>query len=238
MLLSRFMLGVVFAAGMTVLHSEAAVAATVVVGPDACQPGPAHYPTIQSAVNASAAGGTVLVCPGQYPEQVTINQPIILKGVIYGTSGAAVITVPSTGLIPNVTTPTYGSESAQLLIQNFTGGQAQISNIGIDGSGSTCPTAVPGGATRTVGIKLFNVGSRYSSGALIYGASVRDQVNGCGLGEGIDVENSYVTLDSNEIHDVDRHGIVQVGGSSTITNNTLSNCAAYGSEEEGPIVGG
>jgi parallel beta-helix repeat protein len=187
-----------------------------------------HYATIQSAVDASAAGGTVLVCPGMYPEQITINQPIILKGVINGTAGAAVITVPSTGLIPNVTTPTYGSESAQLLIQNFNGAQAQISNIAIDGSDSTCPTDVPGGATRTVGIKLFNVGSRSSSGALIQGVSVRDQVDGCGLGEGIDLENSYVTIDSSEIHDVDRHGIVQVGGSSIITNNTLSNCAAFG----------
>jgi hypothetical protein len=223
---SRVLVALAFAAGMTVLNSNGVLAATVVVGSDpTCQPNSPHYSTIQAAVNASAWGGTVLVCPGTYPEQVVLNQPIVLKGVINGTAGAAVITVPVGGLVPNVTTPTYGSEAAQLLIENFSGTQAQVSNIAIDGSGGTCPTLVPGGATRTVGIKLYNVGTKGTGGALIQGVSVRYQQDGCQLGEGIDIENSYVTIDSNDIHDIDRNGIVQVGGSSLINNNSLANCA-------------
>jgi hypothetical protein len=225
---SRYLIATVFTAGLTFLNGQSADAKTVVVGDASCQAGLTHYATIQSAVNASVAGGTVLVCPGTYPEQVTINQPIILKGVVNGTAGAAIITVPPTGLVPTVTTPTYGIEAVQLLIQNFTSGQAQVSNIAIDGTGSACPTSVPGGATRTVGVKLFNVGSRLSPGALVQGVSVRDQVDGCGLGEGIDIENSYATIDSTEIHDIDRNGIVQIGGSSTINNNTISNAGAFG----------
>ena len=223
----RMLVAFVLAAGMTMLHSESAAAKSVAVGDPSCQSGLPHYSTIQGAVDASAAGGTVLVCPGTYPEQVVIDHPIILKGVINGTAGAAIITVPAAGLIPNVTTPTYGNESAQLVLRNFSGSQAQVTNIAIDGSGSACPTGVPGGATRTVGIKLYNVGSKTNSGALVQGVSVRDQVDGCGLGEGIDIENSYVTIDSTEIHDIDRNGIVQVGGGGIINNNTLDNCAYF-----------
>ena len=40
----------------------------------------AKYRTIQSAVNAAPAGGTVVVCPGTYHEQVVIAKPLNLQG--------------------------------------------------------------------------------------------------------------------------------------------------------------
>lgn len=40
----------------------------------------ARYRTIQSAVNAAPAGGTVAVCPGTYHEQVVIAKPLNLRG--------------------------------------------------------------------------------------------------------------------------------------------------------------
>lgn len=40
----------------------------------------AAFKTIQSAVNAAPAGGTVVVCPGTYHEQVVISKPLTLKG--------------------------------------------------------------------------------------------------------------------------------------------------------------
>ncbi|HXT88797.1 MAG TPA: NosD domain-containing protein [Trebonia sp.] len=40
----------------------------------------AAFRTIQSAVNAAAAGGSVVVCPGTYHEQVVISKPLSLKG--------------------------------------------------------------------------------------------------------------------------------------------------------------
>ena len=221
----KWLIGGVLAAAATVLATGNAVAKTVVVGAASCQPALQHFATIQAAVNASAVGGTVLVCPGSYPEQVVINQPLSMKGIIDGNAGAAVITVPAAGLVPNVTTPAYGNEAAQLLIQNIAAGQVQLSGIAIDGTGSTCPTSLPGGASRTVGIKLYNVGSRLSSGAFIQGVVVRNQIDGCGLGEGIDIENSWVTLDSDQIHDVDRNGIVHIVGGGVFNNNTLANTA-------------
>lgn len=40
----------------------------------------AKFKTIQSAVNASKPGGTVVVCRGTYHEQVVISKPLTLKG--------------------------------------------------------------------------------------------------------------------------------------------------------------
>lgn len=40
----------------------------------------AKFKTIQSAVNAAPRGGTVVVCPGTYHEQVVISKPLSLKG--------------------------------------------------------------------------------------------------------------------------------------------------------------
>ena len=40
----------------------------------------AAFKTIQSAVNAAPAGGTVVVCPGTYYEQVVISKPLTLTG--------------------------------------------------------------------------------------------------------------------------------------------------------------
>jgi parallel beta-helix repeat protein len=41
----------------------------------------AAFATIQSAVNAARQGGTVVVCPGSYYEQVVISKPLSLKGL-------------------------------------------------------------------------------------------------------------------------------------------------------------
>ena len=51
--------------------------------------------TIQAAVNAASATDVVLVCPGQYPEQVLIEKSITVKGTADPSGGnLAVITRP------------------------------------------------------------------------------------------------------------------------------------------------
>src|SRR6478609_6799619 len=40
----------------------------------------AAFRTIQSAVNAAPAGGTVVVCAGTYHEQVVVSKPLSLNG--------------------------------------------------------------------------------------------------------------------------------------------------------------
>jgi len=87
---------------------------TVKVG--TCRSGIVTFSTIQSAVNASPAGATVLVCPGAYPEQVVINKALTLRGVQSGTLGAAVIVAPPGGIVQNTTSLATGNPiAAQIL---------------------------------------------------------------------------------------------------------------------------
>ena len=82
------------------------MAATVQVG--TCRSGLVTFSTIQSAVNASPAGATILVCPGTYPEQAVVNKPLTLRGVQSGTLGAAVIVAPPGGIVQNTYQPGNG----------------------------------------------------------------------------------------------------------------------------------
>src|ERR1043165_1505906 len=99
------------------LQAGKAEARTVVVGSDAtCQDSiKERYATIQAAVNASAIGGTVLVCPGTNPEQVVLSMPLIIKGVNTPASNgsSAVVTVPAAGLAPNASNGTVAPTVAQ-----------------------------------------------------------------------------------------------------------------------------
>jgi hypothetical protein len=103
----------------------------VVVG--ACKPRLNSFTKIQLAVNAVAAGGTVFVCPGTYPEQVVITQPLNLVGVADSDVSEAIITIPSGS--PSTIVPSVFGENvaSQELVQ--TTGTVNITNISADGAG-------------------------------------------------------------------------------------------------------
>ncbi|HEX6450534.1 MAG TPA: hypothetical protein VF060_13855 [Trebonia sp.] len=81
----------------------------------------AKYRTIQSAVNAAPAGGTVVVCPGTYHEQVVVPKPLNLQGLR--------ATIDQSGVTPGfkVTLPGFGQQvifAAVIIVSshvNFTG---------------------------------------------------------------------------------------------------------------------
>jgi hypothetical protein len=123
------------------------LAATYAVG--TCKPGLPSYTTISAAVSGVPPGSTVLVCPDTYPEQVTIAQPLTLKGISSGNAGQVVITVPGSGLA--LVTTGYGYSIAAMV--DVTAGTVNICDITVDGIGN----AVPGG-TWFAGI-LYNDGS-------------------------------------------------------------------------------
>src|ERR1035441_1828887 len=93
-----------------------------------------HFNTIQLAVNSVPAGSTVKVCPGTYPEQVTIaNKNLTLIGV--GPT-ASVVTVPAGGMVKNGTDLAafpVPDVAAQILVQNST---VTISHLTVDGNGN------------------------------------------------------------------------------------------------------
>ena len=192
---------------------------TVVVGPSTCQPKHVHFSTIQSAVSSVPAGSSVLVCPGIYPEQVVITQPLSLTGVTDGTGNAAVITVPPGGLVANGIHSSLGPVAVQLLVENTV--LVTVGNLTIDGSGAGC---VPG-ASRVFGIEYYFVGTPVdgTSAGKIQNVVVRNELDTCTLTDGVEVDNSYMTITNNEVHDIDITPIGSTGGQVNISNNNIQN---------------
>jgi hypothetical protein len=64
-------------------------ATTYVVG--TCKPRLRSFSNISAALAATPAPDVVQVCPGTYPEQVEITQPVTLAGIASGNSEQAII---------------------------------------------------------------------------------------------------------------------------------------------------
>jgi hypothetical protein len=115
-------------------HAEAASgtkAGTFYVG--TCKPGKADFLTIASALTGVAAGSTINVCPGVYPEQVTITRSVTLQGLQVGDQAQVVIAAPSgtaVATIPVALAPL----AAQVAVYN-SNGPVNLSNLTIDGTG-------------------------------------------------------------------------------------------------------
>ena len=111
---------IITAAAITILvglSGRSLTAATVSVG--TCATGGTHFTTIQAAVNAVAAGSTIQVCPGNYPEQVVIKENLTLTGVRSGNAENPVLVIPSDGFAKNTTSLTSGHPlAAQILVES------------------------------------------------------------------------------------------------------------------------
>ena len=189
----------VLVAATFLLQSFPSSASTVAVGN--CRRHLMSYHTISEAIAAVAAGSTVLVCPGVYPEEVTITTSLTLRGVVPTTSRtAAVITVPSGGLSgPQVLV--MPSDITNPPVVN-------ISNIVVDGTGSTNGTGI---------------GYLASSGNL-NGLEVRNQAFGIDFGANPLISSLTVNLQNSYIHDFDNTGVTFGSGGqvSSFLNITKS----------------
>ena len=200
--MSRFRSLLLLGVALIFVSGPVLAASSFAVG--TCKPGLPSYPTISAAVAAVPAGSTVMVCPGTYPEQITISQPLTLQGVSIGDTGLVVVTVPLNGLSANTTSVRGSSVAAQVLV---TAGPVNITNITVDGSGNN----LNGSATLA--------GIFYDSGSsgVINQVTTRNQVNvgveEVPLGAGIWAQNGNstndeVTIESCSVHDFNEVGIV------------------------------
>jgi len=216
---------------LLLLASEA-TAKTVVVG--TCVTNLQTFSTISGAVAGVVSGSTVLVCPGRYPEQVIITQPITIRGVQSGNSANPVIAVPPGGLTKSVVAPTNGVVMFfQVLVQATESGLVDISNIAVDG--------------KSVQIQFLSgwisgIYYQNSSGTISNVAAYRQKGNGFGFGiflEGTTSPPKTVTVKSNSVHDFDSEGIrtngsvvpsltVNITSNSVIHSNTFSGKPAFG----------
>jgi hypothetical protein len=190
-------------------------AQTVEVG--GCLSNLKNFATIGAAIGTAPPKSTVEVCPGSYPEQLTISQPLTLKGVISGNAGAAVIT-GNGALAQNGTTTDFGPVAAQILVQNTTG--VTISNLTVDGSAQ--PGCVAG--SQVAGIAYSNVGTTGTAAGTITGVTVRNEIAGCNSA-GILSDNAFIKIVSNNVQGTDGIGIAVGAGDNSITSNTIAGFA-------------
>jgi hypothetical protein len=175
-----------------------------------CKTGSAYknFTTIEAAVISVPVGATIQVCPGIYPEQVTIISPLTLQGISFGNADRAVITINPNGILtPNVTSITGESLYAQVLVINVQPpGPVNIIGMTVDGTGGTQGCANGSGIA----------GIFYASGTsgTVNGVTTRNQQS-CGLGNGVWVENGVapsesIIIENSSIHDMDQTGIMAV----------------------------
>jgi hypothetical protein len=205
-MLSKTQMLMLLAVVLVLSHALPVMASNVVVG--TCEPALPHFGTIQAAINASAQGGTVLVCPGTYPEQISIFHPLTIKGVNISGQNLALITMPPGGI------------GTQVYVQAT---NVNISDLAIDGSnnGATVCGQGPNGIYYWL-----------SSGTINH-VAVRNEFpstgpTDCSSGDGIfvgtdNVGASNVTIENSSIHAFQANGI-EVNGrgaSANIKNNTI-----------------
>jgi hypothetical protein len=179
-----------------------------------CRPRLKSFATIQTAVSGVPAGSTVLVCPGTYPEQVAITQPLNLQGIADSNLDEAIITIPSGGLTNIVPSSISNvNVAAQVLVQ--TTGVVNITNITTDGTGgdSACASELAG---------IFYASG--SSGTLARVRTRNEIDSGCGVG--IWAENggnagTRIQVQGSSVHDNDSAGIVLGAGPSSSMNVDL-----------------
>ena len=199
-------------------------AQTVTVAVGNCQPKKTTFPTIQQALNATPPGAVIDVCPGPHPEQILVYQAVTIKGIASGNQGAAIITVPTGGLVQNATSLATGNPiAAQVLVQAAS--SVTITNITVDGANNGfnngCADPDP------IGIYYQN-----SSGTISHNTVLNEVLlpanNGCQAGLGIFVQSgnggsSAVTIMNNHVANFQKNGITgnEVGTSVTLTANDV-----------------
>jgi parallel beta-helix repeat protein len=210
------------------LNASVFAGTTYAVG--TCLPNLPFYPTISQAVSSVPSGSTIKVCPGSYPEQVLITQPLTLEGVPNG-SGGAVVVAPTGGLTQTATSNDLGTIACQILVQST--GPVNITNLAVDGTGASI--AAPNA--------LYIGGIVYedSAGTVSYVSARNQTYEGYG-GIGISALTTAsaaqtVTIEDSFVRGFDGIGIYASTGSGEMTVNSKTNTIhGTGSNAEGFLI--
>jgi hypothetical protein len=188
-----------------------------------CQPGKTSFSTIQQALNATPPGATINVCPGIYPEQISVYQAVTLKGIASGGQSAAIITVPNGGLLQNASSLATGNPiAAQVLVQ--AAGPVTITNITVNGANN----GINGCGLNPIGIYYQNASGTISHDSVLNEVLAGADLIGCQSGLGIFVQSgnggsSTVAITGNNVTNYQKNGITgnELGTSVTITSNDV-----------------
>src|SRR5436309_2939584 len=184
------------------------------------------HTTIQEAVNDAAAGDSVFVGAGTYPEHVMITMPLTLEG-----AGAAMTTIQPATFTANTSSLFSGAPIAAILLVDGTTGVA-VSDLTVDGSTAAFNACSPG----YVGIFY-----RASSGAIqdTHVTHIHHPLaSGCQAVLGIFVQsgnggpglNSHVAILQNMVDDYGKNGITanEPGTFVTVSSNMVTGRGATG----------
>jgi hypothetical protein len=222
------------ATAMAVLTPQFAHAAVQVGG---CATG-ANYPTIGAAIAGVPTGGTIDICPGTYPEQLTINKSLKLIGVTSGNSSQVLIVPPTTG--PNAGLANNASDfdnggtpiAAQIAVIRTTSAvSVTISNLTVDAAGNTVG-ANNGCGSDVVGILYQNASGTISNNVVrnqyLNPFSGGEGLGGCQSGLAIFAQTSSpnstsVTISNNIVQNYQKNGITvsDAGTTLNINSNTV-----------------
>jgi hypothetical protein len=202
-----------------------------------------NFTTISAAVTGVPAGSRIEICPGTYPEQVTITQPLTLQGIASGNANRAVITLnPNGGFVPNVTSIQLGPVYAQVLVENVSpAGPVDIIGITVDGSGANAGCS---------SLTLAGIFYASDTSGTVNEVTARNQVNGdCAWGIWVENgggTNATATIENSSVRNQGTSG----GGigvftftpttlTATVSGNFLSNAGgnAILSSTNGEISG-
>ena len=177
------------------------------------------FSTIQAAINAArtTGGDTVAICPGTYPEQLTISYPVTLSGLNANNSSAPVISTPPAGLVNSLG---FGAVAAHVGVINQA--SVNINNLAIDSTGNNLPCANNSG-----NIFIFGIAYMAASSGTVKNVDLRNQFGGtppltCGTGTGIGImQGSNVTVQNSMIERFDFGGVYVNGSLGNILNNMI-----------------
>ena len=186
---------------------------------------PRDYPTIQAAVNAASPRSTINVSQGTYTEQISIDKDLKLTG---SGAGSTIIRAPET-LVPGKGTPGTPDENAIVEIQDEA--SLALSQLTVSGPGAgTCED----GALRNGILVLPDSHLDLSFAGVTH---IHDTpVSNCSRsGNAILAEDASVNIRNTSVSDYQAAAIVIVGGTATITDNTVSGPGASTATTTGGI---
>jgi hypothetical protein len=216
---------------MVAPRTVSAAGTTIVVGTksSSCN---AQYSTIQAGVDAVTPGGTVRVCSGTYPEQVTIAKPLTLRGE------NAVVIEPSSVMANATGTGSGQPIAAIVLVQNTT--DVDVDNITVDGTNN----GIGGCSPDLVGILYQNAAGEVNHAA-VRNVKLSASLNGCQSGDAILVQSgggqmSVVNVSNSSVHDYQKNGITanESGTQVQIDHNVVTGVGATaGAAQNGIQIG-
>jgi len=212
----------IIAAAFTIASTITGFAATLTVDDDHVQCPGAQYSSIQAAVNAAKQNDTINVCPGTYPEQVTVTKSLSINGV--NIANQDLILIDPANVLANSTGIVNGSPVAAVILADGAK-NVNLSNLTVDAGNNQFTDN-----TLLVGIYYRNASGNVDS-VVVRNVELQVGSPGAQTGYGIFAQSgnggsANVTVTNSSVHDYQKNGIV---GQEAATTLTAKNNAVAGS---------